>query len=132
MKVWREQSHYTVHLGIARLIVAIILVVSLGFSQALAQEKSPSDVYVQGYYKKDGTYVKPHWRSAPNSTRADNFSTRGNVNPYTGEPGTKPQYPYSSSLKKQNSTGKVILVIAIAFFVLMALRRHSKRNKNQT
>ena len=47
-----------------------------------------SDVYVNGYTRKDGTYVQGHYRSAPNNTVSDNFSTYGNVNPYTGKPGT--------------------------------------------
>jgi len=29
-------------------------------------------------------------RTAPNGTQKDNFSTKGNVNPYTGQRGTKP------------------------------------------
>lgn len=52
-----------------------------------------ADEYVQGYTRKDGTYVQPHHRSSPNSTTTDNYSTQGNVNPYTGQPGTKPAYP---------------------------------------
>lgn len=52
------------------------------------------DVHVRGYFRSDGTYVAPHWRSAPNSTTRDNWSTKGNVNPYTGKPGTRnPQPP---------------------------------------
>ena len=47
---------------------------------------------VNGYMRKDGTYVQPYQRSSPNSTTLDNYSTRGNVNPYTGEQGThRPQ-----------------------------------------
>lgn len=42
---------------------------------------------VSGYTRKDGTYVQPYFRTAPNSTNLDNFSTKGNVNPYTGKPG---------------------------------------------
>lgn len=34
------------------------------------------DVYVNGYYRKDGTYVAPHVRSAPNGTVTDNYSYR--------------------------------------------------------
>lgn len=45
-------------------------------------------VRVKGYYKSNGTYVKPYVRTAPNSTIRDNFSTKPNVNPYTGEKGT--------------------------------------------
>ncbi len=50
-------------------------------------------VKVDSYYKADGTYVKEHYRTAPNSTINDNWSTSPNVNPYTGEKGTKqPEY----------------------------------------
>ena len=48
-----------------------------------------ADVYVQGYTKSDGTYVQGHYRSSPNGTTSDNYSTKGNINPYTGEYGTK-------------------------------------------
>jgi len=30
-----------------------------------------------------------HYRSSPNSTQRDNYSTYGNTNPYTGQRGTK-------------------------------------------
>ena len=53
-----------------------------------------AETYVRGYTKKNGTYVAPHYRSSPNSTKLDNWSTKGNVNPYTGSIGTK--NPYSS------------------------------------
>ena len=43
---------------------------------------SKSDVSVRGYYRKDGTYVRPHMRTAPNGTKRDNFSFKGNTNPY--------------------------------------------------
>jgi hypothetical protein len=45
---------------------------------------------VSGYVTKNGTYVAPHMQTNPNSTRGDNWSTKGNTNPYTGQPGTKP------------------------------------------
>lgn len=48
-----------------------------------------AQVRVKGYTKRDGTYVAPHYRSNPNSTKLDNWSTKGNINPYTGEAGTK-------------------------------------------
>jgi hypothetical protein len=44
-------------------------------------------VFVRGYTRKDGTVVPGHYRSAPNGTNRDNFSTRGNTNPYTREKG---------------------------------------------
>jgi len=54
---------------------------------ALAQQ------FYNGYTRQDGTYVQPHYQTAPNNTRQDNWSTQGNVNPYTGQFGTQPAYP---------------------------------------
>lgn len=54
-----------------------------------------AQVRVKGYTKANGTYVAPHYRSAPNNSRSDNYSTRGNVNPYTGQAGTVKPYPTS-------------------------------------
>lgn len=45
---------------------------------------------VGGYYRTNGTYVAPHFQTNPNGTKSDNWSTKGNVNPFTGQPGTKP------------------------------------------
>lgn len=47
-------------------------------------------VSVRGYYRSNGTYVRPHYRSNPDGIRSNNWSTRGNINPYTGKRGTKP------------------------------------------
>jgi len=60
-----------------------------------------AQVYVQGYTTKNGTYVAPHYRSSPDSSPYNNYSTKGNVNPYTGQAGTK--NPYSSSSTYSNS-----------------------------
>jgi hypothetical protein len=54
-------------------------------------------VHVRGYTTKNGTYVAPHYRSAPDHSRSNNWSTHGNVNPYTGKVGNK--NPYDSSYK---------------------------------
>ena len=59
-------------------------------SQALGAAQT---VQVDGYYRKDGTYVAPHYRTAPDSNPYNNWSTRGNVNPYTGQSGTVNPYP---------------------------------------
>lgn len=34
-------------------------------------------VSVKGYYRSNGTYVAPHYRTSPNSTVTDNFSYNG-------------------------------------------------------
>jgi hypothetical protein len=44
---------------------------------------------VRGTVRKNGTYVAPHERTKPNKTKLDNWSTRGNMNPRTGRPGTR-------------------------------------------
>lgn len=48
-----------------------------------------AETYVRGYTKKDGTYVEPHYRSSPDNNPYNNYSTKGNTNPYTGKKGTK-------------------------------------------
>lgn len=52
-------------------------------------------VHVRGYVTRNGTYVAPHYRSAPDHNPFNNWSTRGNVNPYTGKSGTKDPYSHS-------------------------------------
>ena len=61
-------------------IVMLLCAVSTAYSR---------DTYVRGHTRRDGTYVQPHYRTSPNSTRNDNYSTRGNINPYTGQHGTQ-------------------------------------------
>lgn len=56
------------------------------------------DVWVNGYYKSDGTYVDGYYKTNPNLTVNDNYSTIGNRNPYTGEWGDKPRETSSSLL----------------------------------
>lgn len=46
----------------------------------------------QGYITKNGTYVAPSYATNPNGTKADNYSSKGNVNPYTGKAGTVDPY----------------------------------------
>jgi hypothetical protein len=71
-------------------------IMNAGLSIANVDNLSSSqDVDVDGYYRSNGTYVNPHYRSAPNNTTLDNYSTKGNYNPYTGAAGTRD--PYSNS-----------------------------------
>lgn len=71
------------------LICAAVIVAAVPIS-AQAQTR------VGGYVRQNGTYVAPHYRSPPNSSVYDNYSTRPNVNPYTGATGSR--NPYGSSL----------------------------------
>ena len=51
---------------------------------------------VSGYTRSNGTYVQSHVRTMPNNTNWDNFSTKGNSNPFTGSTGYRAR-DYSSS-----------------------------------
>ena len=50
---------------------------------------------VSGYTRSNGTYVQSHVRTMPNNTNWDNFSTKGNSNPFTGSTGYRAR-DYSS------------------------------------
>jgi hypothetical protein len=85
--------------GMRKLLLAIAILLSYN---------AFADVYVNGYYRQNGTYVEPHYRSSPNGTTLDNFSTQGNVNPYTGQAGTVNPYttntnPYLFPIKPVDS-----------------------------
>ncbi len=53
--------------------------------------------YVSGYTRSNGTYVEGYYRTLPNSTLNDNWSTIGNVNPFTGVYGTRAGDSYYSN-----------------------------------
>ena len=70
-------------------ILFFLLLSTIAFPLEIdAQVKKSTDVYVKPYTRKDGVKVKGHYRTAPNYTNRDNFSTKGNVNPYTGKKGS--------------------------------------------
>jgi hypothetical protein len=48
---------------------------------------NPSYHYTHGYFRSNGTYVHGYYATNPNGTKLDNYSTLGNVNPWTGKPG---------------------------------------------
>jgi len=63
------------------------LILSVIFAVAMSSTIF-GQTYVHGYYRSNGTYVQPHYRSSVNATNTDNWSTRGNINPYTGSSGS--------------------------------------------
>ena len=66
-----------------RTIVATLAITATLASTAFADNR------VGGYTTKRGTYVEPHYKSSANKSTFDNYSTKGNFNPYTGKQGTK-------------------------------------------
>ena len=53
-----------------------------------ATGSNPRSVYVRAYVRKDGTHVRAHHRSAADGNFANNWTTKGNTNLYTGARGT--------------------------------------------
>jgi len=91
------------------IFVAFVLVSFVVTEPAIAD-----DVYVPGYYNSNGTWVHGHWKSRPNKTIEDNYSSAPNFNPYTGVPGTqKPDFgrddrdPFAPRKPKNDGLGPV-------------------------
>ena len=54
-----------------------------------------NSTFVDSYTRSDGTFVQSHYKSMPNDTNWDNYSTKGNINPFTGSTGHRAK-DYSS------------------------------------
>lgn len=81
-------------------LLLITICVTL-FANNVKSQVNPSSTYVSGYTKSDGTYVNGYYKTTPNNTNRDNYTTKPNVNPYTGsvgyvQPDTKPLTSSSS------------------------------------
>jgi len=75
------------------IVMALVLVAVFAFASIAS-----ASVYVNGYYRSNGTYVAPHYRSNPDGNFYNNYSSYGNINPYTGSIGTQmPSYYYTPS-----------------------------------
>ena len=68
-----------------------------------------ADVWVNGYFRKDGTYVQGHWRSDPDGNPYNNWSFPGNINPYTGKVATgNPETYLRNYYNSESSNAKKI------------------------
>lgn len=72
-----------------KLIISSVLALSLFGFMALNVGQADASTRVSGYTTKRGTYVQPYYRSNSNSVKYDNYSSKGNYNPYTGKKGYK-------------------------------------------
>jgi hypothetical protein len=74
--------------------LAIAAAISFGFipPHAQAGRVNPQWEYVQPHCGSNGC-VRGYHRTVTNGTKCDNYSTSGNVNPWTGQPGTKSASP---------------------------------------
>ena len=70
-------------------LMAILFVGFFSFSASVEAKT----ISVKGYYKPStGRYVAPSYRTSPNNYKFDNYSTKGNYNPYSGKKGTVNPY----------------------------------------
>ena len=60
-----------------------------GGSHSYSSYSSSGSHHVSGYTNSHGHYVQSYRATNPNHTKSDNWSTKGNYNPYTGKAGTK-------------------------------------------
>ena len=68
-----------------KLFIFVFIIVLLAPTFALAYGSHS----VGGHIRKNGSYVAPHYRTNRDKTKLNNYSTKGNYNPYTGKKGTK-------------------------------------------
>jgi hypothetical protein len=64
--------------------IAILAALALTLTAPVFGKSSHS---VRGYTKKDGTYVAPHRATDRDNSKSNNWSQKGNTNPYTGKKG---------------------------------------------
>ena len=64
-------------------LIFILLLLNL---YSIAQVNS-SYHYVEGHTRSNGVYVRGYYRTNSNETNLDNYSTKPNINPWTGEAG---------------------------------------------
>jgi hypothetical protein len=69
----------------------------IGVSHATARGGTGTSHAIKGHYTKSGTYVAPTRATNPNHSQTDNYSAKGNFNPYSGKVGTKPVRGVSAS-----------------------------------
>lgn len=82
-----------------KVLIVVISVAAFACSPALARgggghsggtySTGSGSHSIKGYTKKDGTYVAPAHAKNPNTSKFDNWSSKGNTNPYTGKEGAK-------------------------------------------
>lgn len=120
-----------------------LIILSFGLQQnVIFCQTNPKHVWVKPHVR-DGKYIEGHYRTAPNNSNRDNFSTRGNYNPYTLEPGYiepdnkplynntnqyYPSYNNSSIFKYESHNG----TDAYDYLVNMRKKLNSTSNKYYT
>jgi len=78
-------------------IVGLSLICLVSVADGARREKygwgtgsNPNFEQVDGYTRRDGTYVEPYYRTQRNNTLNDNYGTNENYNPWNGRRGSGP------------------------------------------
>ena len=82
-----------------------IVLVALLFAIALSAEAKT--IRVKSYFKPSiGKYINSFYKTSPNKTKFDNYSTKGNYNPYTptGRPLVQSVVSHSEILQSNSQT----------------------------
>ena len=91
-----------INFSFRNILIALVATITMLFSAFVALDDADAAISVRGYYRSNGTYVQPHYRSNPDGNPYNNWSYPGNTNPYTGEtaggnPSTYLENYYSNS-----------------------------------
>ena len=97
------------------------LITALAFSFA---GECFAQVHVNGYYRKDGTYVAPHYRTSPDAYKWNNYSARENTpydytirnkrNPVQQKFNTRGQRPYDYTIGYASPVDAILEQVEIA------------------
>ncbi|MFZ5804890.1 MAG: hypothetical protein ACOY7U_08565 [Acidobacteriota bacterium] len=70
-------------------LIVIMLSALFMLGTSIGETYAKSSHRVRGYTRKSGAYVAPHRKTNPDKSKFNNYSAKGNFNPYTGKKGTK-------------------------------------------
>jgi len=77
--------------GVVALVIVGLFVPAVSARGGGSSGGRPSGgiVSVRPHVTRKGSLVPGHQRTSPNSTKADNWSTRDHINPFTGKQGSR-------------------------------------------
>ncbi len=80
----RMRRLITVVASVSMLVMALVIFPESSVKPDVAEAACYGSTYVSGYFKSNGTYVRGHSRTCPDSRPYNNYSFPGNYNPNTG------------------------------------------------
>jgi hypothetical protein len=72
--------------------VKIFTMIAVTGSMFAITQAQAETVRVKGHVNRNGVYVAPHVRTAPDSRTTNNWESKPNINPYSGKAGTVDPY----------------------------------------